>query len=77
MLNFAEQTGSGAVIVVWSFLPINEYLIVHTLHIFQQQRLLSRYALLFDWQKPSRDFNPQIAILGANMELSWFPQRSV
>ena len=27
MLNFAEQTGSGAVIVVWSFLP-------HTIHTY-------------------------------------------
>ena len=23
MLNFAEQTGSGAVMIVWSFLPYN------------------------------------------------------
>ena len=26
MLNFAEQTGSGDVIVVWSFLPAQQYL---------------------------------------------------
>ena len=40
MLNFAEQTGSGAVIVVWSFLPereLRQYTIGGTsIHIVQQ-----------------------------------------
>jgi hypothetical protein len=39
MLNFAEQTGSGAVIVVWSFLHVKTlltYLIGRTKLLFQR-----------------------------------------
>ncbi len=39
MLNFAEQTGSGAVIVVWSFLPTNRTHTINNRH--NQTNLLS------------------------------------
>jgi hypothetical protein len=32
MLNFAEQTGSGVVIVVWSFLTENGFFFIYIVH---------------------------------------------
>ena len=33
MLNFAEQTGSGAVIVVWSFLNMDHFYLIYTVEL--------------------------------------------
>ena len=46
MLNFAEQTGSGAVIVVWSFLTLQRVLFIVIVMQFEQWRELWRGAAL-------------------------------
>ena len=46
MLNFAEQTGSGAVIVVWSFLMVTRVLFTVIMTQFKQWRELWRGAAL-------------------------------
>ena len=42
MLNFAEQTGSGAVIVVWSFLLINVFHNIYILNTPKYERIIRR-----------------------------------
>jgi hypothetical protein len=39
MLNFAEQTGSGAVIVVWSFLPNTNIRTTQSPHAREKQNI--------------------------------------
>jgi hypothetical protein len=46
MLNFAEQTGSGAVIVVWSFLMLWEHTSIYTAQNFRNLIPHSRLACL-------------------------------
>ena len=51
MLNFAEQTGSGAVMLVWSFLPIDylQMYIYYILHIINGTFcILTTYIAAFD-----------------------------